>query len=156
MCVCVCVCVCVCARAVCVCVCACVCVCVCLCVCVCVGGSLSLATKKVVYQAVVLSVLLYAAETWPAKQQDIRRLEGFHHRCLRSILGIGRMQQRLQHISNEKVRQWFGMPTSLEVTIACRRLQRLGHVAHMEDSRLPKQFLFGWLSHPHPAHGVKL
>ena len=119
-------------------------------------GSLSLVTKKVVYQAVVLGVLLYAAETWPAKQRDIRRLEGFHHRCLRSILGIGRMQQRLQHISNEKVRQWFGMPTSLEVTIACRRLQWLGHVARMEDSRLPKQFLFGWLSHPRPAHGVKL
>ena len=119
-------------------------------------GSLSLVTKKVVYQAVVLGVLLYAAETWPAKQRDIRRLEGFHHRCLRSILGIGRMQQRLQHISNEKMRQWFGMPTSLEVTIACRRLQWLGHVARMEDSRLPKQFLFGWLSHPRPAHGVKL
>ena len=68
------------------------------------------------------------------------------------------MQQRLQHISNEKVRQWFGMPTSLEVTIACRRLQWLRHVAiaRMEDSRLPKQFLFGWLSHLRPAHGVKL
>ena len=150
--VCMCVCVCVCVRVrVCVCVCACACVCmcvylcVCICVCVCVYlcYSLSLVTKKVVYQAVVLGVLLYAAETWPAKQRDIRRLEGFHHRCLRSILGIGRMQQRLQHISNEKVRQWFGMPTSLEVTIAGRRLQWLGHVARMEDSRLPKQFLFG-------------
>ena len=66
------------------------------------------------------------------------------------------MHQCLQHISNEKVRQWFGMPTSLEVTIACRKLQWLGHVACMEDSCLPKQFLLGWLSHPHPAHGVKL
>ena len=57
-------------------------------------GSLSLVTKKlkVDYQAVVLDVLLYVAETWPAKQRDIRRLEGFHHRCLRSILGIGRLQ----------------------------------------------------------------
>ena len=45
-------------------------------------GSLLLVTKKVVYQAVVLGVLLDAAETWPAKQRDIRRLEGFHHRCL--------------------------------------------------------------------------
>ena len=45
-------------------------------------GSLSLVTKKVVYQAMVLGVLLYAAETWPAKQRDVRRLEGFHHRCL--------------------------------------------------------------------------
>ena len=66
-------------------------------------SSLSLVTKQVVYQAVVLGVLLYAAGTWPAKQKDIRRLEGFHHHCLRSILGIGRMQQCLQHSSNERV-----------------------------------------------------
>ena len=90
------------------------------------------------------------------KQKDIRRLKGFHHRCLRSILGIGRMQQHLQHISNERVQQWIGMPTSLEVMIACRRLQWLGYVARMDDSCLPKQLLFGWLSHPRLAHGVKL
>ena len=86
-------------------------------------SSLSLVTKQFVYRAVVLGVLLYVAETWPAKQKDIRRLKGFYHHCLRSILGIGRMQQRLQHISNERVQQWVGMPTSLEVMIACRRLQ---------------------------------
>ena len=66
------------------------------------------------------------------------------------------MQQHLQHISNEKVWQWVGMPTSLEVMIACRKLQWLGHVARIDDSLLPKQLLFGWLSHLHPAHGVKL
>ena len=44
--------------------------------------SLSLVTKKVVYQTVVLGILLYMAETWPAKQKDIRRLEGFHHHYL--------------------------------------------------------------------------
>ena len=105
-------------------------------------SSLSLVTKQVVYQAVVLGVLLYAAGTWPTKQKDIRRLEGFHHHCLRSILGIGRMQQCLQHISNKRMQQWVGMPTSLEVMIACRRLQWLGHVARMDNSRLPKQLLF--------------
>ena len=96
-------------------------------------GSSSLVTKDV-YQAVALGVLLYAAKTWPAKQRDIRRLKGFHHCCLRSILGIGRMQQRLHHISNEKVWQWFDMPTFLEVMIASWRLQWLEHVARMEDS----------------------
>ena len=55
------------------------------------------------------------------------------------------MQQRLQLISNEKVRQWVGMPTSLEVMIACWMLQWQGHVARMDDSRLPKQ-LFVWMA----------
>ena len=53
-------------------------------------SSLSRQTK-IVCQAVVLGVLLYAAETWLAKQKDIRRLEGLHHHYLRSILGIDRV-----------------------------------------------------------------
>ena len=84
-------------------------------------SSLSRLTKKAVYQAVVLGVLLYMAETCPAKQKDVRRLEGFHHGCLQSILVINRVQQCLQHISNEEEQQWFGMPTLLEVMIACKR-----------------------------------
>ena len=51
---------------------------------------LSLQTKRMVYQAVVLGVLLYAVETWPIKQRDVHSLEVFHHRCLRTILGVSR------------------------------------------------------------------
>lgn len=71
-------------------------------------------------------------------------------------MGISRAQQIVQHISNEVVREWFDMKTPLAEMIACRRLQWLGHVARMDDLRLPKQFLFGWLPEPRPAHGVKL
>ena len=117
------------------------------------NSSLSRQTQR---RAVVLGVLLYAAETWPAKQKDIRRLKGFHHHCLRSILGINRVQQCFQHISNKEVRKRFDMQIPLSVMIACRRLQWLGHVARMDDLRLPKQLLFGWFPNPHPAHGIKL
>ena len=109
-----------------------------------------------VYQAVVLGVLLYATETWPVKQKDVRKLEAFHHCCLRSVMGISRTQQIVQHISNEEVQEWFDMRIPLAEMIACRRLQWLGHIARMDDLRLPKQFLFGWLPEPRPAHGVKL
>ena len=57
------------------------------------------------YQAVVLGVLLYAVETWPIKQSDVHSLEVFHHRCLRTILGICRTRQIAQHISNEE--NWY-------------------------------------------------
>ena len=108
-------------------------------------------------QAVVLGELLYVTETWPAKQKDIRRLEDFHHHCLRSILGISRMQQCVQHNSNEEVWKQFDMQTQLAVMITCRRLQWLGHVTRMDDDvHLPKHLLFGWLPNPCPAHGVKL
>ena len=37
-----------------------------------------------------------------------------------------------------------------------RRLCWLGHVARMEEDRLPKRLLFGWLPQRRPAHGTKM
>ena len=42
---------------------------------------LSVETKRKVYRAVVLSVLLYGAETWAIKAESVRRLSGFLNRC---------------------------------------------------------------------------
>ena len=50
--------------------------------------TLSTATKLHVFQTLVLSVLLYGAETWTVTQHDIRRLKSFQMRCLWDILGI--------------------------------------------------------------------
>ena len=49
---------------------------------------LKLATKKRVYNARVLSVFLYGAECWIPLRQHEKRLNTFHHRCIRTILGI--------------------------------------------------------------------
>jgi len=59
---------------------------VCVCVCVC--------------QAVVLIVLLYGAESWAPTQVTVQKLETFHRHCVRSIMGIGKAVQRVQHISS--------------------------------------------------------
>ena len=48
------------------------------------------------------------------------------------------------------------MIVSLADMISYRRLRWLGHVARMNDNRLPKQLLFGWLPQRCPPHGVKL
>ena len=114
---------------------------------------LSITTKCAVYQAVVLGVLLYAVETWPVKQREVHALETFHHRCLRTLLGISRAFQISRHISNEEVRSRAGLTVSLVNMISCRRLHWLGHVARMNDDRLPKQLLFGWLPQCCPSHG---
>ena len=49
---------------------------------------LRLSTKIQVYRAVDVPILLYGAETWVLYRKQIRLLERFHRRCLRSILGI--------------------------------------------------------------------
>ena len=53
---------------------------------------LTLETKCAIYQACVLSVLLYGSECWTPLRRDFRRLNAFHHRCVRTVLGISRSQ----------------------------------------------------------------
>ena len=53
---------------------------------------LKLSTKKRVYNACVLSVLLYGAECWTPLKRHEKRLNTFHHRCIRTILGISNRQ----------------------------------------------------------------
>ena len=112
--------------------------------------NLSLATKRLVYKAVVLATLLYGSETWTTKRDAVRKLEVFHNRCLRGILGISAMQQRMEHISSVQVAKRFGMEESLEDMVTARRLCWLGHVARMSEERIPKKVLFGWLSQHRP------
>jgi len=49
---------------------------------------LSLSIKLKVYQAIVLSVLLYASETWTVYQRYTKKLNRFHLTCLRKLLNI--------------------------------------------------------------------
>ena len=48
------------------------------------------------------------------------------------------------------------MDEALEDVVIARRLRWLGHVARMQEDRIPKRLLFGWLSHPRPMHGCTL
>ena len=48
----------------------------------------SVETKIGIYRAAVLPVLLYGAEVWVLSVKESTRLEVFHRKCLRVILGI--------------------------------------------------------------------
>ena len=108
-------------------------------------GNLSRGTKRMVYRAAVLGVLLYGAETWVNKQDATQKLESFYNKCLCRIMHITREQQRTRHITSAQVRRWVGMDETLEDLISANRLRWLGHVSRMEDTRLPNKLLFGWL-----------
>ena len=55
-----------------------------------------MSTKWNVYKAVVLSILLYGAETWTIKATDLRPLTTFHNRCVQAILGTNCGENVLQ------------------------------------------------------------
>ena len=50
--------------------------------------NISIATKMRAFQTLVMSVLLYRAETWVVTQQDTLKLKSFQMRYLGDILGV--------------------------------------------------------------------
>ena len=99
---------------------------------------LSIKTKVNVYNACILTALLYGSEGWTTYAHQLRRLNGFHCRCLRKILGI----------------KWYDGVTNVEVLaransdsihtqLSKRRLRWIGHVKRMDNHRLPKKIFYG-------------
>ena len=116
------------------------------------GRYLDIHIKRCVFNACALSLLLYGLECWTSLQCDIRRLSSFHMRCIHSILGITRARAWAEHISNAELLALWGDTDTIEEQLAHRRLEWLGHVARMEDSRMPRQVLFGTFLQCRPAH----
>ncbi|XP_035699634.1 uncharacterized protein LOC118432212 [Branchiostoma floridae] len=101
---------------------------------------LSLQTKIMVFQAIVLSTLLYGCEVWVLYRRDVKKLERFQQQKLRAILKI-KWQDR---VSNEAVLLQAKLP-SIETTMARHRLRWAGHVKRMPTTRLPRQILYSQL-----------
>ena len=110
---------------------------------------ISLRSKASVYRAIVLGVLLYGTELWPATAADMRALECFHNRCIRTLTKVNRQRQRELRLTSETLRARCGLP-ELRGEIEQRRLKWLGHVYRMPPTRLPRKLLLGWLDAPRP------
>ena len=94
----------------------------------------------VVYDAVVISTILYGCETWVQYRRHIRLLESFHIRRLKLILGL-----RWWHkVTHSEIRSGAGIPTIDSMLLQCQ-LRWLGHIIRMLHSRLPHCMLFGKL-----------
>ena len=101
---------------------------------------LQLHTKIAVYKAIILPILLYATETWCLYKGDIKRLDSFHMKCLRSILRV-RWQDR---VSNSEVLQRTKL-SGIESMLIKGQLRWCGHLVRMSDSRLPKSVFYSQL-----------
>ena len=86
------------------------------------------------YESLVISILLYGAESWPLSVTQMKKLEAAHHKFQRRLLGITwRVKAR-----NEDIRKKSGS-RKLEDIIKERRLRWLGHVLRMDNSRTARQ-----------------
>jgi len=99
--------------------------------------NVSLKTKMRIFNATILPILLYAAETWTLLAEDLRKLEAFQMRCLRTILGIS-LRDRWR---NDDIRRVCYQQPPVEQKIRQARLRWFGHVCRMDAGRMPKRLL---------------
>ena len=102
--------------------------------------NLTIHTKIAVYNAVVISTILYGCETWVPYRRHIRLQESFHIRRLQLIHGL-----RWWHkVTHSEIRSRTGTPT-IESMLLHRQFRWLGHIIRMPHSRLPHCVLYGQL-----------
>ena len=112
-------------------------------------------TKRRVYQACILSVLLYGGECWIPLRRHFKLMNTFHHHCIHTMLGITNRQQWEQHISSASTREQWGDVETITVKHMKQRLEWLGYLTRMPSCKIPKMSLFSWLPQTHPCGGPR-
>src|SRR6218665_1153638 len=95
---------------------------------------LSKATKTRMYEVLVLSTLLYNAETWTMKEKQKQRLRVFEIACLRKIEGV----MRRDRIRNEEIFNRLNIRIGIIDRIRNKRLRYFGHLNRMKNKRYTK------------------
>ena len=116
---------------------------------------LSVATRRAVYKAVVLAVLLYGAETWTLNTEHVRCLNSSYNCRITTILGVTKYQQWEQRLTSKILASKFGMEWSIPNAIMDKQLKWLGHLGRMDDERLAKKLLFREIRKRRACHGPK-
>ena len=119
--------------------------------------NLSLRTKRLVFEACVLSLLLYCAETWVPLQSDVQRITTFYYRSLLSIMSVAQRDVWDLKIAKDTILKTWNAANPLDIPdrLMQRRLEWLGHVVRMPEERMPRMLLFGTLLPPRPACGPR-
>jgi len=103
--------------------------------------NIALGSKIRLMRSLVISIFLYACESWTLTADTERRIQAMEMRCYRRLLGISYKD----HITNEEVRsrirQADGPYEDLLTTVKRRKLQWYGHVSR--SAGLAKVFLQG-------------
>jgi hypothetical protein len=96
---------------------------------------LGMSAKRRLYEGVIVPTALYGAETWNIKKAERNKLDVMEMRCLRSMLGVSRMDR----VRNVEVRQRTGVVKKLSERVDQSVLRWYGHMVRMDEERLTKK-----------------
>jgi hypothetical protein len=102
----------------------------------------SLKLKSRLYNVLILSVLLYGAESWCTTARHIQLLQTFHRRCVRAMTGTS----LLAFQPSSKLLKKLALP-SIESLVGSRFLNWLGHVARLPEATIQRKLLTSFVSH---------
>ena len=105
--------------------------------------------KKIAYEGLILSILLYGCETWSLPKQVLNRLQLFHNNCVRAMCRVSMWHVREHRITQANLEHRL-QREPFKFYLARRRLRWAGHVLRMPMTRLPRMFLSSWVDHKRP------
>ena len=112
--------------------------------------SIAMETKIKVYQAVMLTTVLYGCESWTVYQRHARKPKHFYITSLGRLLSL-KWQDK---ILNAEVLTRVNFSSIHTITMQSQ-LRWAGHLVCMPDHRLPKKLLFDELHGKRPLGGQK-
>ena len=108
-------------------------------------------TKARLYVALVLGVLLYGCESWFLREKEFKKMQRFHHDCVRTMLRVNRHQQWRRRIKMTDLFTDLGNKVRpLRWHYETRLLRWAGHISRMKHDRLPLMLLYSWVPNPRP------
>ena len=109
--------------------------------------SVDLRVKGRIYNALVLSILLYGSEAWCHREDVFNRLRAYHNRCVRSMCRITMTHTMKHRITSKSLFERLGVGSFDSYHL----LRWAGHVASMPMDRMPRKLFTGWVEHARPV-----
>lgn len=108
------------------------------------------------YETCTFSILLYGSRSWISLRNHRKRLNGFHHMCIRMVLDIYSEPQWREHISSLRTREeWGGIETvTIQWSWSTGYMQWLGYIVRMKDHWILKIVFFDQFGHCRPSGGL--
>ena len=113
---------------------------------------LGINAKKCLYERVIVPTALYGAEAWSMRSAERRRVNVLEINCLRSLLGVSRMDR----VRNREERRRADIERELATRADQRALRWFGHVERMNEYRMARRVMMAQVESRNGVHRGKV